>query len=122
MSDRSKIEWTEATWPVVQGCDYDSPGCANCYAVPVINRLAHNPNPKVSLPLAGLVEKRGGRLRWTGKVACREDRLDWPAGWRRPRMVFIPSHGDLFHEAVPVEFIDRVFAVMEAHPATPTRC
>jgi protein gp37 len=116
MSDRSKIEWTDATWTVVQGCDYESPGCTNCYAVLVVNRLAHNPNPKISLPLAGLVEGRGGRLRWTGKVACREDRLDWPARWKRPRMVFIPSHGDLFHEDIPAGYIDRVFAVMEAHP------
>jgi protein gp37 len=113
MGDDSKIEWTDATWPIVQGCDYESPGCAHCYAPRQIWRQAHSPNAKVSLPVAGLVEMKGGNLVWTGKIACREDRLDWPRKWTRPRMIFVPSLGDLFHEDVPDDFLHQVFNVME---------
>lgn len=117
MGDKTAIEWTEATWPIVQGCDYDSPGCANCYAVPLIWRLAHNPDPKISGPLKGLVAEQDRRVygkvhHWTGKIALREDRLDWPLKWRRGRKIFVPSHGDLFHEDVPDSFVDKVFEVM----------
>jgi protein gp37 len=104
MADRSAIEWTEATWPVVQGCDPVSPRCANCYAAPPpLWRLAHNPNPTIAAPLARLVEKHKDRLRFTGHVALRGDRIAWPLKWREPRRIFIPSHGDLFHKAVPCE-------------------
>jgi len=116
MSEHSAIEWTDATWPIVQGCDYESPGCTHCYAVSVVHRLAHNPNPKISAPLAGLIEKRKGKLFWTGKVALREDRLDWPLTWREPKMIFVPSHGDIFHPDVPDAFLDRIFAVMALAP------
>ena len=116
MAAESNVGWTDATWPIVQGCDYESPGCAHCYAVREVHRQACNPNPKVSLPVQGLVERKGGELRWTGKVACREDRLDWPLRWKKPRMIFVPSLGDLFEASVPDEFIDRVFAVMALCP------
>src|SRR5438034_779077 len=100
MAAQSKIEWTDATWPIVQGCDYESPGCTNCYAVPLVWRLAHNPNPKISAPLQGLVAKNAaGVLHWTGKLALREDRLADPLGWKAPRKIFVPSHGDIFHES-----------------------
>lgn len=112
MSDKTHIEWTDSTWPVVQGCDPVSPGCTNCYAVGVLNRLAANPNPKISAPLKEVTETHKGKLRFTGKVALREDRLDWPLKWKKPRMIFVPSHGDLFHKDVPDAFIDRVFAMM----------
>ena len=112
MAQHSDIEWTDATWPIVQGCDYDSPGCTHCYAVRLLWRLAHNPNPTISQPLQGLVEKRGGKLVWTGKVALRRDRMDWPMKWTKPQKIFLPSHGDLFHDDVPDDFIDRVWAVM----------
>lgn len=116
MSDRSSIEWTDATWPVVQGCDPVSPGCANCYAIKVVHRLAWNSNPKISAPLEGVVEYHKDALRWTGKVALREDRLDWPLKWKKGRMIFVPSHGDIFHKDVPDEFLDRIFAVMALCP------
>lgn len=113
MADGTKIEWADATWPVVQGCDYESPGCTNCYAVPLIWRMAHHPNPKISAQLGGLVKKQAnGKLAWTGKIALREDRLDWPLTWPDGRRIFVPSHGDLFHPGVPRWFQDRVFAVM----------
>ena len=116
MSAHSSIEWTDATWPIVQGCSYESPGCTHCYAVPLIWRMAHNPDPKISKPLKGLVRKQGAKLLWSGKVALREDRLGWPIAWRAPRRIFVPSHGDLFHPDVPDDFIDKVFAVMALCP------
>lgn len=121
MGDRSKIEWTDATWPIVQGCDPVSQGCVRCYAVPLLHRLAHNPNQTISAPLHGLVEKHVNAagetiLRFTGKLALREDRLGWPLGWKKPRMIFVPSHGDIFHKDVPNEFLDKIFAVMALCP------
>jgi protein gp37 len=112
MGAESKIEWTDATWPVVKGCDYVSPGCANCYAADLIHRHAQHPNEKISLPLAGLTEVRNGRARWTAKVYLNEPHLNDPLKWKTGRMIFVPSHGDLFHEDVPDEFICRVFKVM----------
>lgn len=117
MAQKSDIEWTDGTWPIVQGCDYESPGCSHCYAVPLLWRLSHNPNRTISGPLQGVVAKNSaGKLHFTGKVALREDRLDWPLKWRKPMKIFLPSHGDLFHPAVPDEFIDKVFAVMALAP------
>lgn len=116
MADKSMIEWTDATWTIVQGCDLESPGCTNCYVPAVLWRLANNPNPTVSRPLAGLVELHKGRPQFTGKVALREDRLDWPMQWRKPRRIFVPSHGDIFHDAVPDAFLDKIFAVMALCP------
>jgi len=112
MAYETGVEWTDSTWPIVQGCDYESPGCTNCYAVPLIWRLAHNPNPKIAGPLQGLVESRNGKLVWTGKVALREDRLSDPLTWTKPRKIFVPSHGDIFHDEVPDAFLDKIFAVM----------
>jgi protein gp37 len=116
MADYSGIEWTDATWVVVEGCIDASTGCKICYAKEVVYKLAHNPNPKISLPLAGLTEQRGGYVRWTGKVALRYDRLDQPRKWKKPRMIFIPSLGDLFYEEVPFDFVDKVFEVMADTP------
>lgn len=112
MAEHSAIEWTDSTWPVVQGCDPVSPGCTNCYAVPLLHRLSHHPNPKISGPLAGVVERHKGKLRFSGKVALRYDRMLWPLEWKEGRNIFVPSHGDLFHKDVPDEFIDQAFAVM----------
>lgn len=118
MSDKSAIEWTDATWPIVQGCDPLSQGCVHCYAVPLLYRLSHNPNKTISVPLQGLTEKHVNAagetiLRFTGKLALREDRLTWPLGWKKPRMIFVPSHGDIFHKDVPDDFLDKIFDVME---------
>jgi protein gp37 len=121
MGENSAIQWTDNTWPIVQGCDPISQGCVRCYAVPLLWRLAHNPHPKVSGPLQGLTEyhvNAAGKtvLRFTGKLALREDRLDWPLKWSKPRMIFVPSHGDIFHKDVPDDFLDKIFAVMALCP------
>lgn len=99
MSDKSAIEWTDATWNPVTGCSKVSPGCAHCYA----ERLS--------------LRFRTSRVPWTPanaleNVLLHEDRLDIPLSWRQPRMVFVNSMSDLFHELVPGEFVNRVFATM----------
>lgn len=97
MSDKTNISWTHATWNPVTGCSKVSAGCKNCYAERDWARLGHLPTYK-------------GRA--FTDVACHPERLDQPLRWRRPRRIFVNSMSDLFHPAVPDEFIDQVFAVM----------
>lgn len=101
MADRSAIEWTEATWNPVTGCDKVSPGCAHCYAETFAERFRGVP---------GHPYEQGFDLRMWPK------RLDQPQRWKRPRMVFVNSMSDLFHERIPFDFIRRVFASMEDTP------
>lgn len=119
MSDKSSIQWTDATWNPVTGCVKVSPGCAHCYAETVALRFwatQYPPveygyhDPTISADVADL------RPRRFTDVQCHEDRLDQPLRWTRPRMVFVNSMSDLFHEDVPTEFIDRVFATMILAP------
>lgn len=116
MGDKSGIEWTDATWNPVAGCSPVSEGCRNCYAARQALRMGSNPNEKVQAAYGGTAEMRGAgdarRAVFTGKVNTLPDRLDQPLRWKRPRRVFVNSMSDLFHESVPFEFIDRVFAVM----------
>ncbi|WER08406.1 phage Gp37/Gp68 family protein [Rhodobacter capsulatus] len=107
MADKTLIGWTDATWNIVTGCSMVSAGCTNCYAMGLAgSRLRHHPSR------AGLTRETGGRSVWTGDVRFNEGWLDQPLRWRAPRRIFVCAHGDLFHEAVPDEWIDRVFAVM----------
>lgn len=117
MSDNTAISWTDATWPIVAGCDYVSPGCSNCWAVRDSWRLAHNPHRKVHEPYFGTVDKRpDGKLVWSGVVRTLPQRLDWPLKWRKARRIFVCSQSDLFHQKVPFEFIAAVYGVMAACP------
>jgi len=111
MADQSKIEWTDATWQPVTGCSIVSPGCTNCYAMKLAGtRLRHHPSR------AGLtVDSKAGPV-WNGKVCFNEQWLDQPLRWKSPRRIFVCAHGDLFHESVPDEWIDKVFAVMALAP------
>lgn len=111
MSDGTKIEWTEATWNPITGCSVTSPGCTNCYAMKLAGtRLKHHPSR------AGLTTDTKAGPVWTGEVRFNEAWLTQPLKWRRPRRIFVCAHGDLFHESVPDEWIDRVFAVMALAP------
>lgn len=112
MSTVSKIEWTEATWNPVGGCDKISQGCKNCYAIRHVRRMAGNPNPGMKRTYAGLTESIQGSLNWTGVVRIFPERLNLPLSWRKPRRVFVNSLSDLFHDAVPDEDILKVFEVM----------
>jgi protein gp37 len=97
MADRSAIEWTEATWNPVTGCDQVSPGCAHCYAKTFAERWRGVP---------GHPYEQGFDLKLWPK------RLEQPLRWKRPRMIFVNSMSDLFHEGIPDAYIRRVFDVM----------
>lgn len=112
MTTRSTIEWTEVTWNPCTGCTRCSPGCAHCYALPMSHRLA----AMGQLKYQGTTTRATGKLRWTGKIKLDETVLEQPRKWRTPRIIFVNSMSDLFHEAVSLEFIRRVFGVMESCP------
>ena len=114
MADHTGIEWTDATWNPIVGCSVVSPGCTNCYAMPMARRIeAMQPGSHY----AGTTKVVNGKAVWTGKVALAPDHiLTQPLRWRRPRKIFVNSMGDLFHEDVPDAWLDRVFAVMNASP------
>lgn len=117
MAEFSPIAWTDATWPIVAGCTYESPGCSNCWAVRDSWRLAHNPHQAVRDAFEGTVRKTDdGKLVWTGLVRPLPERLDWPLRWSKPRKIFVCSQSDLFHPEVPADFIAQVFAVMAECP------
>src|SRR5947209_17429184 len=108
MSDHSAIEWTEATWNPVAGCDRVSEGCDHCYALALAKRLKAMGNPKYQLD---------GDPRTSGPgfgVQMHEQALDLPRSWSAPRVVFVNSMSDLFHARVTDDFIRRVFEVMES--------
>ena len=96
---RSKIEWTDATWNPVTGCTQISPGCAHCYAKTFAERFRGVP---------GHPYERGF------EPQLRPKRLDQPLRWKKPRTIFVNSMSDLFHEAVPDDYILKVFEVMQA--------
>lgn len=111
MAEHSTIEWTDATWNPITGCSVVSPGCTNCYAMGLAGtRLQHHPSR------AGLTRPSKAGPVWNGEVRLNEEWLTQPLHWKRPRMIFVCAHGDLFHESVPDEWIDRVFAIMALCP------
>ena len=97
MAQRSSIEWTETTWNPVTGCTKVSPGCAHCYAETFAERFRG---------VSGHPYERGFDLQ------LRRERLEQPLSWTPPRMIFVNSMSDLFHEDVPVEYIRDVFKIM----------
>jgi protein gp37 len=111
MADTS-IEWTDVTWNPVAGCTIVSPGCTNCYAMRMAARLAAMGSDKYR----GLTRRSGNRFIWTGKLRIDENALRIPHGWSKPRLVFVNSMSDLFHQDVPPAFIHRVWAVMRTTP------
>jgi protein gp37 len=98
MADSSAIEWTDATWNPVTGCTKISAGCDNCYAARFSERFRG---------VAGHPFESGFDL------TLRPERLGQPFQWRRPRRIFVNSMSDLFHKAIPRDFLDQVFDTME---------
>src|ERR1700738_1545187 len=105
----TSIEWTDATWNPVAGCTVLTAGCTNCYAMRMAARLDAMGVAKYK----GLTRPSGGRRVWTGKVRVDKKSLDAPKSWSKPRKVFVNSMSDLFHDDVPLEFIQRVWKVMK---------
>jgi protein gp37 len=112
MSQISTIEWTDATWNPVRGCTRISPGCGGpdgggCYAERMAARLSG-----AGRPYEGFAKRTPAGARWTGEVRLIHERLGGPLHWRKPRRIFINSMSDLFHEALPLADIRRVFDVI----------
>jgi protein gp37 len=102
----STIEWTEATWNPVTGCDRVSPGCAHCYALDLSARLKRFGQAKY---------QRDGTRASSGPgfaVTMHPQTLTVPLRWKKPRVIFVNSMSDLFHEEIPLEFIEEIFDVM----------
>lgn len=108
MGSSSDIEWTDATWNPVAGCAVLSPGCTNCYAMRMAARLEAMGQPKYT----DLTRKSGRRYVWTGLVKLDWDSLETPKKWTKGRRIFVNSMSDLFHDDVPILFIEAVFGVM----------
>ena len=97
----SKIEWTEMTWNPTTGCTKVSAGCVNCYAEVMTRRLK----------AMGMEKYKDGF-----NLKVHENELNIPYSWKKPHMVFVNSMSDLFHEDMPIEFIKKVFKVMNNCP------
>ena len=98
MVGSSKIEWTDDTWNPATGCDKVSEGCRNCYAEKVAERLKGMGKPKYANGF---------------KYTEHPDTIDIPLRWRKPRMIFVNSMSDLFHESATKPFLDACFDTME---------
>jgi len=101
MATKSSIEWTNTTWNPVTGCSKVSPGCQHCYA----ERMA------IRLQAMGQVRYQNGF-----RVTLHADLLEEPFKWRKPRVIFVNSMSDLFHEEIPFAFIQQVFDTMARCP------
>jgi protein gp37 len=97
VAEKTNIGWTQSTWNPLTGCSQVSPGCAHCYAKTLAKRL-----------------KAMGNQRYANEfnLTLHDDLLDLPLRWKSPRLIFVNSMSDLFHENVPIVFIQRVFDTM----------
>jgi protein gp37 len=110
MGDHSAIEWTEATWNPTTGCDKTSPGCDNCYALTLSKRLKAMGQAKY---------QNDGDPRTSGpgfRLTLHPDTLHIPGSWTTPRLIFVNSMSDLFHNDVPDSYIRQVFEVIADTP------
>ncbi len=101
MAKESKIEWTQSTWNPVTGCSSVSEGCRHCYARVLAKRLRAMGNPRYANGF---------------ELSLHEDLVPLPKTWKSPRTIFVNSMSDLFHEDVPLGFIQSVFATMADCP------
>lgn len=122
MGNSTGIEWTAtrhadgsvtpgSTWNPIRGCSRVSKGCENCYAESVAHRFGGAGQPYEGLTVLG-----SNGPRWNGEVRFIEDHLFDPLRWQKPRRIFVNSMSDLFHENIPDEWINRIFAVMASAP------
>ena len=98
MAQESGIEWTDSTWNPVTGCTKISPGCKFCYAERLAKRLKAMGNPRYVNEF---------------EITLQPDTLELPLHWKKPRVIFVNSMSDLFHEEIPLWYVKRVFETME---------
>ncbi|PAU79182.1 DUF5131 family protein [Halomonas salipaludis] len=117
MSDKTQIEWTDATWNPIRGCSRVSEGCRHCYAESQAARIIAMDRgrgvPEGKGAYDGLLAKGG---QWNGAIRMLPGLLTQPIRWTKPRKIFVNSMSDLFHESVPFEFVAAVFGVMASTP------
>jgi protein gp37 len=110
---KTNIEWAGHVWNPIIGCSIVSPGCTNCYAM----KMAARTEAMGISRYDGTTRKVNGNVVWTGKLAqAPEETLLAPLRRKKPTIYFVNSMSDLFHEKVPDEWIDRIFAVMALTP------
>lgn len=117
----TKIEWTNETWNPIIGCTKISEGCTNCYAEKFAHRLASKALKDDSseyfdysgIGAYAMVTLDG---KWNGKTQIVPKALEKPLHWKKPRMIFVCSMGDLFHESIPFEWIDQVMEIIAMCP------
>lgn len=117
----TKIEWCTETYNPIVGCSKVSPGCDNCYAEKMAKRLAHMGVYQYQNVLnhEWIKDEDGDYTdcirydKWSGETYLVKEALDKPLHWKKPRMIFVTSMGDLFHESVPFEWIDKVFSIIQ---------
>ena len=111
MATNTSIEWTDATWNPTRGCTRVSEGCRHCYAERLAVRFSG-----AGQAYEGLSMMTSTGPRWTNRLQLVPEAVEQPLRWRKPRFVFVNSMSDLFHPDVPLEFVQRVFSVMERCP------
>ena len=109
---KTSIEWADSVWNPFVGCTRVSAGCQKCYAERFTARFAGIPGHKFE----GVSKNTPQGPRWTGKVSLAEKDIDQPLHWKKPRRIFVNSISDTFHDMVPLEWLDRIFAIMAKAP------
>lgn len=120
----TKIEWANETWNPIVGCTKVSPGCDHCYAERMATRLRSmskkwdNAGRNIfhMSAMGQYSEVISDDNKWTGKTAFNNETILKPLRWRNPRRIFVCSMGDLFHESVPLEWIDKVMVIAALMP------
>jgi len=107
VGDRTGIQWTDATWNPVTGCTKVSRGCDHCYAATMAERRLRHVYTR-RLPVSDTADNRIDPF----AVRLWPERLDQPIDWPEPRMIFVNSMSDLFHQDVPEDYVLAVFEVM----------
>lgn len=107
----NKIGWCDDTWVPYTGCSKVSPGCENCYALTMSNRLAHMPKTKEFYE-PSIKKTTGGKVNWTGAMTLNLPQFGKPFTVKKPTIFFVSSMSDIFHEDLTFEMIDDIFDVM----------
>lgn len=112
----SKIEWTDKTWNPIIGCSKISEGCQDCYAEKMAARIINMTLEKQNETHLNYCEILNDNLKWNGQTVFCQNMIEKPLYWKIPRKIFVCSMGDLFHEKVSFEWIDKIMAIIAMNP------